>query len=242
MLAPERGALEQLLDVQHHDIHLDQLRHRRATLVARTELEAVAREQATLATARASLEAARRPLAREQRAIDDEVSRLRAKVAAEDARLYSGTVTSPKELQAIQEEIAALGRRVGELEDQELELMIQLEPHDAEAARLDGVQAALDGRAASATEQLATDEAGIDAELAAVSAERDRAAIGVAAELLSHYEQLRRALGGVGVARLNASRCEGCHLELSAVEVDRLRRTPGTELAHCEECGRILVV
>jgi predicted nucleic acid-binding Zn-ribbon protein len=63
----------------------------------------------------------------------------------------------------------------------------------------------------------------------------------VPAELLAEYERLRKALGGIGVARLNGNRCEGCHLTLSAMDVDRIRHEPDDVLIHCEECGRLLL-
>jgi hypothetical protein len=37
------------------------------------------------------------------------------------------------------------------------------------------------------------------------------------------------------------SACQGCHLALPAVEVDRIRKLSVDEAVHCEECGRLLV-
>ena len=64
---------------------------------------------------------------------------------------------------------------------------------------------------------------------------------GVDSTLLSEYESLRAARGGVGVARLSGTQCGGCHLALSAVEVSRIRKLADGEVTHCEECGRLLV-
>ena len=50
-----------------------------------------------------------------------------------------------------------------------------------------------------------------------------------------------RACKGTGAARLIKNRCDGCHLELSSVEVERIRALPPGEVATCEQCGRILV-
>ena len=43
------------------------------------------------------------------------------------------------------------------------------------------------------------------------------------------------------MARLSGNRCEGCHLTMAAAEVERIKRSGPDEVAHCEECGRILV-
>ena len=60
-------------------------------------------------------------------------------------------------------------------------------------------------------------------------------------ELSQRYEGLRSRLGGVGAARLAGDRCDGCHLTLSSVEVERIRRLPPDQLSSCPECDRILV-
>src|SRR5436309_1932396 len=52
-----------------------------------------------------------------------------------ETKLYSGKVQSPKELQAIQEEIEALGRQRGRLDDRILTLMEQLELRRTEEAQ-----------------------------------------------------------------------------------------------------------
>ena len=59
--------------------------------------------------------------------------------------------------------------------------------------------------------------------------------------LSDRYETLRARLKGTGAARLIGSHCDGCHLELSSVEVETIRALPPGEVATCEQCGRILV-
>jgi predicted nucleic acid-binding Zn-ribbon protein len=46
---------------------------------------------------------------------------------------------------------------------------------------------------------------------------------------------------GTGAARLIGSHCDGCHLELPSMEVERIRALPAGEVATCEQCGRILI-
>ena len=59
--------------------------------------------------------------------------------------------------------------------------------------------------------------------------------------LIDRYETLRARLKGTGAARLIKNHCDGCHLELSSGEVERIRALPRGEVATCEQCGRILV-
>jgi hypothetical protein len=82
--------------------------------------------------------------------------------------------------------------------------------------------------------------AGIATELTAKRTERDALAAGFDPELLELYEDLRRQKKGVGAAALVDGVCQGCHEKLSAVELDRLKRSE--DILRCEYCRRILVL
>ncbi|CAN5740019.1 N/A [soil metagenome] len=235
------SGLESLLDVQAHDTRADQLRHRLDHL---PERDALAQRRAALEAVVGSEVAAteqRNGLIREQKRLEDEIAALDAKTVEVDRTLYSGAVNAPRELQALQDELGALARRKGQLEDQELEIWERLEPVDAELARLTGERASHETALADIGAALAAAEQGAGDELTEVVAARATAAEPVPADLLGTYEKLRRSLGGVGVARLTGTTCGGCHLGLSAVEVDRIRSEPPDSLVFCEECSRILV-
>ena len=234
-------ALEQLLTVQGHDTLATQLRTRRQGLPERAEAEEVAAAERALAARHADLTAEAHRLEREQTRLEDEIASLKAKAEHADKMMYSGTITNPRELQGFQDEVASLGRRVGELEDKELEILVEREPVDEAVAAADAEAATLRARADDLAARITVAEAEIDAELATVVTEREAAAAAVPADLLAEYEQLRADNGGVGVARLEHGTCGGCHMNLSAMERDRIKALPPDALVHCEECGRLLV-
>src|SRR4051794_34003383 len=105
------SAFEALLRLQDHDVRIDQLRHKLATLPERAAVTANEAAQRALADQRVPVQARRDELAREQKRIEDEVAAVEAKAAEVHAKLYSGTVTSPRELQALQADHDALKRR-----------------------------------------------------------------------------------------------------------------------------------
>ena len=231
---------DDLLVVQEHDTHADQITHRKQSLPERGELEKVMAQVGTVESGSAEVEERRHELGRAQQRLEDEISSLGTKATAHDTQLYSGTIANPRELQSLQDEIAALKRRIGQLEDQELELMEQIEPLDADLVRLAADRSELDDQAQALRASIAEAEVELDDELAAVQSERDAAAAGVDAELLAEYERLRGRAGGIAIARLVGGSCGGCHLSLPAVEVDRIKKLPPDEPAFCEECGRLL--
>ncbi len=232
---------DDLLSVQEHDTTVDQLGHRRAHLPSRDQLATTMGGLAELEAGVAGLEARRHDLAKDQQRLEDEIALLNDKATQHDKTLYSGSIGNPRELQALQDEIGALKRRIRQLEDQEIEVMEQIEPLDAELAQSAARRTELAGQAAALRAQIAEEEVAIDAELDQVRAERDQLAGTVEPDLLAEYERLRPQSGGIAIARLVGGSCTGCHLGLSAVEVDRLRKLPEDAVAHCEECGRLLV-
>jgi predicted nucleic acid-binding Zn-ribbon protein len=173
--------------------------------------------------------------------LEDELASLAEKAAGVDRQLYGGTVTNLRELQGLQDEVAALDRRRRALEDQVLEHMVESEPLDAALEAFATQRAALDEQAVAATAALIDVETAIDGELAVVEGQRAQAAARIPTDLLERYEKLRRGHDGVGVARLDGNRCLGCHLALPAAEVEAVKRAPADEPVECPECSRLLV-
>jgi predicted nucleic acid-binding Zn-ribbon protein len=65
----------------------------------------------------------------------------------------------------------------------------------------------------------------------------------VEARTLKRYDRLRQQ-NVVAAATLAGSRCEGCHLDLSAHEVDDLKDEAAASggVADCPQCGRLIVL
>lgn len=232
---------ESLLVVQRHDTRVDQLEHRLETLPVRGRLAEVAEQIAAVDAQIAAVDARLGDLRRSQQRLEDEVASLSERANQAEKQLYSGSVTNPRELQALQDDVASIRRRISQIEDDELEIMELTEPVDAERTDLVAARERLDAETQQLNDELAETEADIAGELAEVRRERDAAATSVPDELWPEYDALRAQLGGVAIARLVGSTCQGCHLALSAVEVDRIRKLSPDEPVHCEECGRLLV-
>lgn len=150
-------------------------------------------------------------------------------------------MTSPKDLENLQREIASLAKRQGDLEDVVLEVMERRESAQERvselAERVSSVQAKIDD--ATARRDAAFEE--IDGEAATVTKEREVVAGSVPADLLKLYDKLRDQQGGVGAAKLYQRRCEGCRLELNITEVNEVKAASPDTVLRCENCRRILV-
>ncbi len=233
--------LERLLEVQARDGALDRLRHRRETAPERAEAAALAREAAALATRLTELRARRDTLVAEERKLEAEATALQAKASEVEARLYSGEVSSPRELQAMQSDVEQLRKHQRAVESRELEVMEEREPADAEVGSAEEQGAAIAVRAADIHARLGALEAEVDAEIARELHERELLTAPIDPALVAEYERCRARARGAGIARLVGMTCQGCHLTIPSTEVELIRKAAGTSLAHCDNCGCILV-
>jgi predicted nucleic acid-binding Zn-ribbon protein len=217
-----------LLELQRHHSAVDRLTARRGSLPEDARLAELAGGLAVVDQLAAERRGSLTTLQREQTRLED--------------RAASGRVTSPKELTAIQEEVAALKRRQAALEDDLLERMEQRETLEAELAELDSRREAITAEQVEVTRDRDAALVEIDADLATERAAADKVAPQVDGELRALYDQVRKRLGGIGAAALVGNTCQGCRVSISPVELAALRRLPPTTVKRCENCRRILVV
>ena len=234
-------SLEALLEVQARDLAIDQLRYRREALPERQALGTVTATLAGVERSTHSAAARIHQLEREQRRLEDDIDIIEAKAQDSESRLYGGQIHAPKELQALATEVKSLRSRKSLREDELLEVMESMEPLQAEIDRLHAEAKALTLEGERLAGVLADEETAIERQHAGEMAARIDVAAKVPEGLLATYEKLRHRLNGVGIARVDAGRCTGCHLSLSAVELDSLRRAVEGQVVRHEECGRILV-
>src|SRR5262249_10192082 len=187
-------------------------------------------------------------LRRAQVKAESDVEQVRSRVERDQKRLDAGQVSTPRELENLQSEIASLGRRQGDLEDIVLDLMERRETaqasRDAAAAGREAAAGERAGLAGPAAEGTARRDAALS-EIAdqAAEAEKKRAEVAAQepADLLAFYDKLRAQYAGVGAAALRQGRCEGCHLSFSTSDLNAIRAADPDEVLRCEECRRILV-
>jgi len=233
--------LDTLLDLQERDTAADRLRHRRETVEERAALEAAEGRLGEVEARVAELRGRHDESAREEQRFEDEAQSLEAKAAEVERKMYSGEIASPRELQAMQADVEQLRRHRRGLEERELAVMEQREALGREVSKLSEEASTLDAEAQKLRDALAQEEATIDADLGSETAARDELAAKISSELLEEYERCRSRARGVGAARLVGGTCQGCHLSIPATEAERIRKGPPGTIAHCDNCGCILV-
>jgi hypothetical protein len=230
---------DDLLELQRLDTTADQLAHRRARSPERT----AAQEAATALEEHRRRHAAAVSREQELELAIDALERDGEQLAAQKVRLDAQlkTVFAPREAEALMHELETVGERRDALDDQELASLEEQSQLADEIAALDAAAPSLESSAHAAGAALAAVEADIDRQLATAAAERVRLAASIDPALLDRYERLRARHGGVAIARLDGSRCGGCHLDLSTTELAEVRAIGPGEFADCPQCGRLLV-
>jgi predicted nucleic acid-binding Zn-ribbon protein len=230
-----------LLDVQALDTRLDQLAHRLQTLPEHAALRELDGTLAALRDQIVGAETEASDVSRELSKAEGDVDQVTARAARDQQRLDAGQVSSPKELEGLQHEIATLAKRQSDLEDIVLEIMERLESAQSRHAELTTQQEQAKAKVAELTASRDRASGEIENEMAALRPQRDTQAGQLADELVALYEKIRAQQAGIGAAELRQRRCSGCRLEINNVELGRLRAADDDEVLRCEECRRILI-
>jgi uncharacterized protein len=154
--------------------------------------------------------------------------------------LYSGRVGNPKELQAMQGEVEALGRHRQRVEDEMLTLMEEVEGLLSRLRDLEVQRQAKERALEEHLEDYRVRAATLGAEIEALRRKREAAAAAIEQEFINRYERLRGRKNGVAVTAVVRGVCEACHVAVPEGLVSAVR--DGAALRTCEECGRILYV
>lgn len=226
---------EALYRLQTIDLAMDKVSRRLQ------EVEAELGPSEALQEGRRSLQKEEQSLAelrRKLRRLDLDLRGLENKIASTEEQLYSGQVKSPKELAGMEQELRYLKRRKGELEDEMLETMIDIEEREASVAAKREELKAIETEWERGQARLRKEQADLQAELADLRENRGGLRGSIADEDLATYEELRRKKGSRGVALLKGGICQGCGVALPTSLAQRTRHSP--DLNFCVICGRIL--
>lgn len=228
-------ALEYLRQLQALDDQIEAERERVATIDVtlhdRSEFEAAKQRHQDAAAPVRALEA-------EQRDLELRIGTARNHLSEGEQKLYSGKVSSPRELGDLQSRSADLRKQIASGEDDELRAMEQLE---AARAELEAAERALRTVVAARRTQeaeLVAERKNLVASVRAVTAARDELRTQIDAPTVRTYDRLRVRHGGSAVAEVKQRVCLGCRVTLIGAFEQRLRQ--GDQLITCQSCGRFL--
>jgi len=238
--APSTEELDRLLSLQGVDDEIRRLQHQLEGLAEQQQLDELVGQDAVLKEGDAELEERLEHARREQRQVEGEIDALGQRLDEERTRLYEGSLSSAREIQAAEAEIASTTRRRAEHEDQLLEVMERVEDLEARHAELREVRAALATRIAEASAARDAAAQELIARIAEIQVRRDPIAAALPDDLRTRYEDAARRSGGTGVGVLRQNACTACRITFPMSEINTYLMGPA--LTTCSQCRRLLII
>ena len=229
-----------LVELQRLDSHIQSLQFKLKSLPELEQLDAIEKQ---IITGEEILEVATIELGDvevELKRSEIEVEQVSDRIKKDENRLNSGQ-GSPKELEQMQHEIGTLQKRKSDLEDGELEIMIRFDAAKAKVETLKNNDAGLKQLRLELQSRYESASKALNEEISSELIKRDSQASGIEKPLLELYEKIRASGGGIGAAPLIGNTCDGCHLSITPVELEKIKALPVDDVVRCEECRRILV-
>lgn len=227
--------LQVLSELQQYDSRIASLEAEAARLPR--QIEGI---RAALADAKKSVEIlrARQDQTRKDlRAKEKDLEVVAAKRAKSESRLYE--VKTNKEYSAVLLEIEEIKQDKAQVEEQILALMEMQERVVIDVRDAEHRHARREEQARQEIAEVEKKLAAVEAELAVTRANREARARDLPRPLLSDYDRIRKARGGVAVATVGtAGVCSGCRVTIRPQAMQELRAARTVML--CDSCGRFL--
>ncbi|HTI13874.1 MAG TPA: C4-type zinc ribbon domain-containing protein [Dictyobacter sp.] len=163
---------------------------------------------------------------------------LNQRLAAQEKRLYDGTISNGKELQTLQQEVQRIRGQQNRQEERVLEV---IDSNDALVEAVRRCENALKkAEEAWKEEQLVLQERQDQLEQRSQEMQQKRAVItaGLDESLVQRYDLMRKSKQGRAVSKVEQSSCQWCRVILTPSEMQRVRTS--SEIQTCLNCGRIL--
>jgi len=231
---------QDLILIQKMDDEIDQLNIDFDNMTQREQLAVLLIEQED---AQAELDIVRGEMhGRKQllKKAEDQNSILEQKIKKEENRLYSGTISNPKELMGIKSETDDLKKQADRLDTEILE---QMEALDVLREKESSLLKTLDSKK-TAIEKLQAEVAGLESDIkSAISMLQETVSnvrMKISGDTLLLYDRLRKEKDSKVVATLRGGMCSVCNMTLPYEKVEKMNDRE--QFYRCEFCRRIIVI
>jgi uncharacterized protein len=157
-----------------------------------------------------------------------------------DKRMRMNRIKNTKELQALQREIELMRQTNGDLEEDLIKIMQEIDVVKAQIQTKQSEMAAMQEAWQKNQDELQVEISGIDAAVSEAATRRQSIASQVTGDLISRYELIFSRRGGTAVVEVTGGICQGCYMNLPPQLWNEIIRNEKVHL--CPSCQRILFV
>ena len=157
-----------------------------------------------------------------------------------DKRMRMNRIKNVKELQALQREIDQARQNNGDLEEELIRIMQEIDTIKAQIQAKEAEMSMMQEAWQSKQRELEEQIHGIDAAVSQAFTRRQNIAAQVTGDLISRYELIFSRRGGTAVVEVAAGICQGCFMNIPPqlwIEINR-----NDKLHLCPSCQRILFI
>ncbi len=159
------------------------------------------------------------------------------KLAREQEKLYSGRISNPRELQDLEAEAQALGRKRAKLDGEVLQLFTEVEAVTAAVVEKQNEVQQLKSQYVQIRKRFEQTVGRLKSEVEELIRQRVEARKLVEARLLAGYDELRKHLGGQVVWPVIEPSCGACKVSIGQKDWQKIKA--GIEVVKCSSCSRI---
>ena len=157
-----------------------------------------------------------------------------------DKRMRMNRIKNIKELQALQREIDLMRLANGELEEEIIRIMQDIDVIKAQIQTKETEMATMQEEWRKKQKELEEQIRGIDEAVSLAATRRQSIASQVTGDLISRYELIFSRRGGTAVVEVSAGICQGCFMNIPPQLWNEIIRNEKLQL--CPSCQRILFV
>ena len=159
---------------------------------------------------------------------------------AMDKRMRMNRIKNIKELQALQREIDLTRQANGELEEEIIRILQEIDVIKAQIQTKEAEMATMQEQWRKKQKELEEQIRGIDEAVSQAVMRRQRIASQVTGDLISRYELIFSRRGGTAVVEVSAGICQGCYMNIPPQLWNEIIRNEKLHL--CPSCQRIVFV
>lgn len=160
------------------------------------------------------------------------------KIDQNQKKLYSGSVTNPKDLEDLQLEAESLNKYLAVLEERQLEAMLEMEEAQKEFDVADSAAAATESKKESEHAILSEEKDKLNKSILDTKSKKESFLSANEIPDLPTYQSIRNSSGGIGVTLMVSNSCSACGANIPSA-IAQEARSP-VKLAFCPTCKRIL--
>jgi len=157
-----------------------------------------------------------------------------------DKRMRMNRIKNIKELQALQREIDQMRQSNGELEEEIIRILQEIDGIKAQIKAKETEVGALQEEWQKKQDELQAQIGGIDKAVSEAAARRQSIASQLANDLISRYELIFARRGGTAVVEVSGGICQGCYMNIPPQLGNEIIKSE--KLHMCPSCNRILYV